>query len=52
MLPYLIVPHVSARVRLISTRVSAHCQAILLKPDFPNLEHLSTVKVPIDLGID
>ena len=30
MLPYLVVPLISARVPLISTRVSAHCQAILL----------------------
>ena len=29
-LPYLVVPLISARVTLISTRVSAHCQAILL----------------------
>ena len=28
--PYLVVPLISARVPLISTRVSAHCQAILL----------------------
>ena len=28
--PYLVVPLISARVTLISTRVSAHCQAILL----------------------
>ena len=28
--PYLVVPLISARVILISTRVSAHCQAILL----------------------
>ena len=28
--PYLVVPIMSARVTLISTRVSAHCQAILL----------------------
>ena len=28
--PYLVVPHISARVTLISTRVSAHCQAIQL----------------------
>ena len=27
--PYLVVPLISARVTLISTRVSAHCQAIL-----------------------
>ena len=31
MLPYLVVPLISARVPLISTRGSAHCQAILLK---------------------
>ena len=30
MLPYLVVPLISARVPLISTRVSSHCQAILL----------------------
>ena len=30
LLPYLVVPLISARVPLISTRVSAHCQAILL----------------------
>ena len=30
MLPYLVVHLISARVPLISTRVSAHCQAILL----------------------
>ena len=29
--PYLVVPLISARVPLISTRVSAHCQAILLE---------------------
>ena len=29
MLPYLVVPLISARVPQISTRVSAHCQAIL-----------------------
>ena len=29
--PYLVVPLISARITLISTRVSAHCQAILLK---------------------
>ena len=28
--PYLVVPLISARVTLISIRVSAHCQAILL----------------------
>ena len=28
--PYLVVPLISARVTMISTRVSAHCQAILL----------------------
>ena len=28
--PYLVVPLISARVTLISTRVSVHCQAILL----------------------
>ena len=28
--PYLVVPLISVRVPLISTRVSAHCQAILL----------------------
>ena len=28
--PYLVVPLISARITLISTRVSAHCQAILL----------------------
>ena len=31
LLPYLVVPLISARVPLISTRVSAHCQTILLK---------------------
>ena len=31
LLPYLVVPLISARVTLISTRVSAHCHAILLK---------------------
>ena len=31
--PYLVVPLISARVTLISTRVSAHCQAILLWRD-------------------
>ena len=30
LLPYLVVPLISASVPLISTRVSAHCQAILL----------------------
>ena len=30
LLPYLVVPLISARVPLISTKVSAHCQAILL----------------------
>ena len=30
--PYLVVPLISARVTPISTRVSAHCQAILLDP--------------------
>ena len=30
-LPYLVVPLISATVPLISTRVSAHCQAILLR---------------------
>ena len=30
LLPYLVVPLISTRVSLISTRVSAHCQAILL----------------------
>ena len=30
LLPYLVVPLISARAPLISTRVSAHCQAILL----------------------
>ena len=29
--PYLVVPLISARVTLISTRVSAHCRAILLR---------------------
>ena len=29
--PYLVVPLISTRVTLISTRVSAHCQAILLQ---------------------
>ena len=29
--PYLVVPLISAKVTLISTRVSAHCQAILLE---------------------
>ena len=29
LIPYLVVPLISARVPLISTRVSAHCQAIL-----------------------
>ena len=29
-LPYLVVPLISAKVPLISTSVSAHCQAILL----------------------
>ena len=33
-LPYLVVPLISARVPLISTRVSAHCQAILLDQPF------------------
>ena len=33
--PYLVVPLISARVTLISTRVSAHCQAILLRLDEP-----------------
>ena len=28
--PYLVVPLITARIPLISTRVSAHCQAILL----------------------
>ena len=37
LLPYLVVPLISARVPLISTRVSAHCQAILLHPE----EHTS-----------
>ena len=32
LIPYLVVPLMSARVTLISTRVSAHCQAILLYP--------------------
>ena len=31
--PYLVVPLISARVPLISTSVSAHCQAILLVSD-------------------
>ena len=31
LLPYLVVPLISARVHLISTRVSAHWQAILFK---------------------
>ena len=30
LLPYLVVPLIFTRVPLISTRVSAHCQAILL----------------------
>ena len=30
LLPYLVVPLISARITLISTRVSAHCHAILL----------------------
>ena len=30
LIPYLVVPLISARVPLISTRVSVHCQAILL----------------------
>ena len=34
MLLYLVVPLISARVPLISTRVSAHCQAILLALPF------------------
>ena len=29
LIPYLVIPAISARVPLISTRVSAHCQAIL-----------------------
>ena len=32
LVPYLVVPLISARVPLTSTRVSAHCQAILLIP--------------------
>ena len=32
--PYLVVPLISARVTLISTRVSAHCQAILFWETF------------------
>ena len=35
LLPYLVVPLISARVPLISIRVSAHCQAILLGPMIP-----------------
>ena len=31
LLPYLVVPLISARVHIISTRVSAYCQAILLQ---------------------
>ena len=31
LLPYLVVPLISARIPLISTRVSTHCQAILFK---------------------
>ena len=31
--PYLVVPLISARLTLISTRVSAHCQAILIFTD-------------------
>ena len=31
--PYLVVPLISARVTLISTRVSTHCQAILLQQE-------------------
>ena len=45
LLPYLVVPLIFARVPLISTRVSAHCQAIIFKteafgfdpPKFQNL---------------
>ena len=32
LIPYLVVPLISARVPLISTIVTAHCQAILLNP--------------------
>ena len=33
LIPYLLVPLISAKVPLISTRFSAHCQAILLYTD-------------------
>ena len=35
--PYLVVPLISARVTLISTRVSVHCQAILLQTEVTNI---------------
>ena len=44
--PYLVVPLISARVTLISTRVSAHCQAILL-PKHNKAEQQSTNLVHI-----
>ena len=43
MLPYLVVPLISARVPLISTRVSAHCQAILLAK--PGVQSSNTSQV-------
>ena len=40
--PYLVVPLISARITLISTRVSAHCQANLLLRYVPNIWYIET----------
>ena len=45
--PYLVVPLISARVTLISTRVSAHCQAILLKPSLSSANYFIFQRIMI-----
>ena len=42
LIPYLVVPLISARVPLVSTRVSAHCQAILFNVFLKNSHLCST----------
>ena len=41
LIPYSVVPLISARVPLISTRVSVHCQAILLLANFIFTSHMA-----------
>ena len=47
--PYLVVPLISARVTLISTRVSAHCQAILFHLPFHRYIYTNIKMVPLKL---